>query len=201
MMSSVGGRVNIDADEVGFRPEGRLWLLLRCRRGRLLCRRHRSKERGRKEREFREDARRLTCEVSHGGFLSAGVRAGEDKSTSSDCPAVNPAAWFSNIRVRKKAATHSRDLCQTVHPRISTLEVPARAWQVPCVSRHFRRRIVTTRNYDDWTIESWKTEPRLSGLIGPELQDDDQAPPLWKDLTLASVVAVLLWVAAALVFG
>jgi len=29
----------------------------------------------------------------------------------------------------------------------------------------------------------------------------DQAPPLWKDLTLASFVALLLWAAAATVFG
>jgi hypothetical protein len=29
----------------------------------------------------------------------------------------------------------------------------------------------------------------------------DKAPPLWKDLTLASVLAVLLWGAAAVVFG
>lgn len=44
---------------------------------------------------------------------------------------------------------------------------------------------------DDWTIERWKTEPRLVGLEFTEAVD--QAPPLWKDLTLASAVAVLLW--------
>jgi len=53
---------------------------------------------------------------------------------------------------------------------------------------------------DDWTIERWKTEPRIGGL---EFTDTsvDQAPPLWKDLTLASVIAVLLWAAAAIVLG
>ena len=53
---------------------------------------------------------------------------------------------------------------------------------------------------DDWTIERWKTEPRLVGL---ELSDlpSDSAPPLWKDLTVASALAVLLWAAAAVVFG
>lgn len=53
---------------------------------------------------------------------------------------------------------------------------------------------------DDWTIERWKTEPRLLGL---EFTDAsvDKAPPLWKDLTLASALAVLLWGAAAVVFG
>ena len=53
-------------------------------------------------------------------------------------------------------------------------------------------------NAEDWTIERWKTEPRLVGL---EFSDTvDQAPPLWKDLTLASAVAVLLWAAALVVF-
>ena len=56
------------------------------------------------------------------------------------------------------------------------------------------------RDAEDWTIERWKTEPRLVGL---EFRDAsvEQAPPLWKDLTLASALAVLLWGAAALVFG
>jgi hypothetical protein len=53
---------------------------------------------------------------------------------------------------------------------------------------------------DDWTIKRWKTEPRLVGL---EFSDGavEQAPPLWKDLTVASALAVLLWGAAAVVFG
>ena len=47
---------------------------------------------------------------------------------------------------------------------------------------------MTKRNADDWTIERWKTEPRLVGL---EFSDAsiEQAPPLWKDLTLASALA------------
>jgi hypothetical protein len=53
---------------------------------------------------------------------------------------------------------------------------------------------------DDWTIESWKTEPRLVGLEFSETAVD-HAPPLWKDLTLASALAILLWGAAAIVFG
>jgi hypothetical protein len=53
---------------------------------------------------------------------------------------------------------------------------------------------------DDWTIERWRTEPRLVGL---EFDDRivEKAPPLWKDLTIASALAVLLWGAAAVVFG
>ena len=56
------------------------------------------------------------------------------------------------------------------------------------------------RKADDWTIERWKTEPRLIGL---EFGDGgvEQAPPLWKDLTVASALAVLLWAAAAVVFA
>ena len=59
---------------------------------------------------------------------------------------------------------------------------------------------VTNRDADNWTIERWKTEPRLVAL---EFSDAtvEQAPPLWKDLTLASALAVLLWAAAAVVFG
>jgi hypothetical protein len=53
---------------------------------------------------------------------------------------------------------------------------------------------------DDLTIERWKTEPRLTDL---EFSDTtvEEAPPLWKDLMLASALAVLLWGAAAVVFG
>ena len=56
------------------------------------------------------------------------------------------------------------------------------------------------RNADDWTIERWRTEPRLVGL---ELDDAavEKAPPLWKDLTVASALAVLLWGVAVAVFG
>lgn len=55
------------------------------------------------------------------------------------------------------------------------------------------------RKSEDWTIERWRTERRLVAL---EFTDAsvEQAPPLWKDLTLASALAVLLWGAAALVF-
>jgi len=58
---------------------------------------------------------------------------------------------------------------------------------------------MTTRKADDWTIERWKTQP-LGDL---EFTDAsvEQAPPLWKDLTVASALAVLLWGAAALVFA
>ena len=59
---------------------------------------------------------------------------------------------------------------------------------------------MTKRKADDWTIERWKTEPRLVGLEFSDTQVE-KAPPLWKDLTLASALAVLLWGAAAVVLG
>jgi len=39
--------------------------------------------------------------------------------------------------------------------------------------------------------------------VMPEFSDIsvEEAPPLWKDLTLASALAVLLWAAAAVAFG
>lgn len=57
-----------------------------------------------------------------------------------------------------------------------------------------------TRHYDDWTVESWRIEPKVGGYEA-ELDDADDNPPLWKDLTLASIVALVLWSAAAIVFG
>lgn len=58
-----------------------------------------------------------------------------------------------------------------------------------------------TRNLDDWTIKRWRTEPRFGVLEFDESDRTEQAPPLWKDLTIASVVALLLWMAAAAVFS
>jgi len=61
------------------------------------------------------------------------------------------------------------------------------------------------RQADDWTIERWRTEPRLVGLEFGEATAGDtaveQTPPLWKDLMLASALAVLLLGAAVAVFG
>jgi hypothetical protein len=60
---------------------------------------------------------------------------------------------------------------------------------------------VSTRNYDDSTIDRWRLEPRLIPLDFDDPQDVDQAPTLWKDLTVASLVALVLWATAAIVFG
>ena len=56
------------------------------------------------------------------------------------------------------------------------------------------------RKADDWTIERWRTEPRLAPLEFSDVTVE-KTPPLWKDLTLASALAVLLWGAAAVAFG
>jgi hypothetical protein len=61
---------------------------------------------------------------------------------------------------------------------------------------------VRTRQYDDdWTIDRWRLEPRVRALDFEEPRIVEQTPPLWKDLTVASIAAALLWAAAALVFG
>ena len=59
-----------------------------------------------------------------------------------------------------------------------------------------------TPDLENWTIRSWRVEPKIR--LSDDGLDDlsvEQAPALWKDLTLASIVAVLLWLAAAAVFA
>ncbi len=52
------------------------------------------------------------------------------------------------------------------------------------------------RTGDSPTIDRWQTEQPLR-MLDFEVEDADQNPPLWKDLTYASVIALLLWVMAA----
>jgi hypothetical protein len=66
----------------------------------------------------------------------------------------------------------------------------------------FLEALVRTRRYDDeWTIDRWRLEPRIRGLQFDEPNASEQAPPLWKDLTIASIAAALLWAAAAMLFS
>jgi hypothetical protein len=61
---------------------------------------------------------------------------------------------------------------------------------------------VNARNHDELTVERWRIEPRwriLEDVDEPPFVE--QAPPLWKDLTVASIAAVLLWGAAVVLFG
>jgi hypothetical protein len=60
---------------------------------------------------------------------------------------------------------------------------------------------MNSRNFDNWTIERWRLEPRISSLEFEDSPNAEQAPPLWKDLTLASVLALVLWGTAAIIFG
>ncbi len=53
---------------------------------------------------------------------------------------------------------------------------------------------MNSRKYDEWTIERWRQPPALRLDESPIVE---QSPPLWKDLTLACIVALLLWILAA----
>jgi hypothetical protein len=55
---------------------------------------------------------------------------------------------------------------------------------------------------DDWIVERWRTEPRLSKLQTLEVDDTSlsDAPALWKDVAVATLLAVMLWASAAALF-
>jgi hypothetical protein len=77
------------------------------------------------------------------------------------------------------------------------------AWQAACGFTFDplpRRLALRSRHYDDWTIESWRIEPRLRA-IETDMDEPASNPPLWKDLTLASILAAVLWGAAAMLFA
>jgi hypothetical protein len=59
---------------------------------------------------------------------------------------------------------------------------------------------MTRHDDDNRTIGRWRIEPRPVRWELDESSATEQAP-LWKDLTVASAVAVALWAAAAIVFG
>lgn len=58
---------------------------------------------------------------------------------------------------------------------------------------------------DDWTVTRWR-QPNVGNIplefIDNEAEPDDEAPqtPLWKDLTVASGMALALWAIAAVLF-
>ena len=60
---------------------------------------------------------------------------------------------------------------------------------------------MSAHEFDNWTVNRWRLEPRIRGLEFEDLSNGESSTPLWKDLTLASVVAVLLWAVAAAVVG
>jgi hypothetical protein len=59
----------------------------------------------------------------------------------------------------------------------------------------------STLDYKDWTIDRWRVERPLKGIQLPGEEMDQGSPPLWKDLTLASIVAILLWGAVVALLG
>lgn len=60
---------------------------------------------------------------------------------------------------------------------------------------------MSTRNSDDRTVDRWRLDPRFKAFEIDDPPDVDYAPTLWKDLTLALVVAAVLWIIAAALFG
>jgi len=57
-------------------------------------------------------------------------------------------------------------------------------------------------HYDPLIIDRFRRAPRLSNKdFEDALLGGQTTPPLWKDVTLASIVATLLWIAAATVFA
>jgi hypothetical protein len=72
-------------------------------------------------------------------------------------------------------------------------------WQGDCVAggHLWRWPLRTSGNYDDWTIDRWRIEPRLKALDLEMTDVEEKSPALWKDLTLAALIAILLWMAAA----
>ncbi len=60
---------------------------------------------------------------------------------------------------------------------------------------------MSTRNSDDWTIDRWRNERRFNALEIDDPPGLEQVPTLWKDLTLVSVIAVVLWLTAAVLVG
>jgi hypothetical protein len=59
---------------------------------------------------------------------------------------------------------------------------------------------VRTSNYDEWTIDRWRVEPRWHVQDLDETPATDVVPPLWKDLAVSSAVALALWLVAAIAF-
>ncbi len=53
------------------------------------------------------------------------------------------------------------------------------------------------RTYDEGVIERWRIEPKWGPLEFDEGAPSETAPPLWIDLTVASIAALVFWIVAA----
>jgi hypothetical protein len=60
---------------------------------------------------------------------------------------------------------------------------------------------VSTRNSDYWTIDRWRLERPFNAFEIDDPPGLEQAPTLWKDVTLVSVIAVVFWLTAAALVG
>lgn len=56
-----------------------------------------------------------------------------------------------------------------------------------------------TSRSDEWTVARWR-QPNVAQMSLDDPEDETAAPPLWKDLTVASGVALALWAIAAVLF-
>jgi len=61
--------------------------------------------------------------------------------------------------------------------------------------------VVSLPNYDEWTIDHWRLEPRTKLLDLEVPQEPEITPAFWKDLTTATLVVAALWMAAMILFG
>lgn len=61
--------------------------------------------------------------------------------------------------------------------------------------------VVSLPNYDEWTIDHWRLEPRIKLLEFEVPPEPEITPAFWKDLTTATLVVAALWAAAMIVFG
>jgi hypothetical protein len=95
------------------------------------------------------------------------------------------------------SATLSRGNCWR---NLGTVETAV--WQNLCVDARIPgpEGPVENPNLNDRTTDRWRLDTRFDPLDLDDSSVIEQAPPLWKDLTLASVVALLLWVTAIALF-
>lgn len=60
-----------------------------------------------------------------------------------------------------------------------------------------------SRRTDDWTVARWR-QPNVPNVpldfVDADDRDDGTPTPLWKDLTVASGLALALWAIAAVLF-
>ncbi len=56
-------------------------------------------------------------------------------------------------------------------------------------------------NYDEWTIDHWRLEPRAKLLDIADPAEPESTPAFWKDLTTATLIASALWLTGMIFLG